>query len=319
MEPLLRIFQTPIKQTTLRNATWTLSNLCRGKPKPNFLKVSSCLPVLAKLVHSEDVEVLIDALWALSYLSDGLDEHIQTVINADVVPRVIQLLLHSLPTVQTPALRISGNIVSGNDAQTQFMISHGFLQALGTLLNSPKKPIRKEAAWAVSNITAGSRLQCQDVIAAGLVPKLVELMTSGDFDVKKECTWAISNATTHKSAEIAKFLVSANCIPPMCQMLDCTDTKIISVVLEFLDHVLQAGDQMARKTGEENRYAMLIDDAEGVDKLETLQQHNNTEIYEKSVSILEKYFGAEEESENVTPTNFNFNTSVQMPTSGFVF
>ena len=54
----------------LRNATWTLSNFCRGKPQPNFDLVRGSLPVLTELIKSKDGEVLIDACWALSYLSD---------------------------------------------------------------------------------------------------------------------------------------------------------------------------------------------------------------------------------------------------------
>lgn len=48
----------------------------------------------------------------------------------------------------------------------------------------------------------------------------------------------------------------------------------------------------------------LIDEAGGVDKLETLQDHENQEIYERAVRIIEKYFGADEdasESENLAP------------------
>ncbi len=120
----------------LRNATWTLSNFCRGKPQPDFQQVGvdwggarqamfaaalflegclerfhkplqaaaplmrvcckhgntaistalvspqvkSALPALARLIHSQDEEVLTDACWALSYLSDGTNDKIQARI-----------------------------------------------------------------------------------------------------------------------------------------------------------------------------------------------------------------------------------------------
>lgn len=42
-----------------------------------FLQVKAALPALARLIHSQDEEVLTDACWALSYLSDGTNDKIQ--------------------------------------------------------------------------------------------------------------------------------------------------------------------------------------------------------------------------------------------------
>ena len=54
--------------------------------------------------------------------------------------------------------------------------------------------------------------------------------------------------------------------------------------------------------GANNPYAGLIDEADGLDKIEELQNHNNEEIYEKAVNILETFFDVEEgEVENLAP------------------
>lgn len=60
---------------------------------PFFIQVKPALPALTGLIHSNDEEVLTDACWALSYLSDGTNDKIQAVIEAGVCPRLVELLL----------------------------------------------------------------------------------------------------------------------------------------------------------------------------------------------------------------------------------
>lgn len=141
--PLLAQLTDNTKLSMLRNATWTLSNFCRGKPQPPFEQVCTAfmarlcfmlpygtfmflqqaslwlmpcsgvlltvvtnyaflrfilqskpaLPALERLIHSNDEEVLTDACWALSYLSDGTNDKIQAVIEAGVCRRLVELLL----------------------------------------------------------------------------------------------------------------------------------------------------------------------------------------------------------------------------------
>merc|ERR1719424_2446348 len=84
LHPIMQVLSASEKTSMMRNATWTLSNLCRGKPPPPFEWVSPALGTLASLVYSTDVQVLTDACWALSYLSDGPNDRVQAVIQAGV-------------------------------------------------------------------------------------------------------------------------------------------------------------------------------------------------------------------------------------------
>ncbi|KAM7278886.1 hypothetical protein ACFE04_006020 [Oxalis oulophora] len=325
--PLLAQLNEHAKLSMLRNATWTLSNFCRGKPQPPFEQVKPALPALERLVHSNDEEVLTDACWALSYLSDGTNDKIQAVIEAGVCPRLVELLLHPSPSVLIPALRTVGNIVTGDDMQTQCMINHGALQCLSSLLtNNHKKSIKKEACWTISNITAGNKEQIQAVIEAGLVGPLISLLQNAEFDIKKEAAWGISNATSGGTNEQIKYLVSQGCVKPLCDLLVCPDPRIVTVCLEGLENILKVGE--AEKTmgnnGDVNYYAQLIDEADGLEKIESLQSHDNNEIYEKAVKILETYW-LEEEDETLPAgdgpqTGFQFGgNSVQAPSGGFNF
>lgn len=278
----------------VRNGTWTLSNFCRGKnPPPAWHHIQPALPILAKLILSLDEEILIDACWAVSYLSDGPNEKIGAVIASGVPRRLVELLMHQSTSVQTPALRSVGNIVTGDDVQTQVMINAGALPALVHLLSSPKEGIRKEACWTISNITAGNSEQIQAVIDAGIIPPLINLLNVSDFKTKKEACWAISNATSGglQKPDQIRYLVEKGCIRPLCDLLSSMDNKIIQVALDALENILKVGEMdRQRSPSGQNDYAYLIEECGGMEKIHNAQQNANTDIYKKAYYIIETYF-----------------------------
>jgi importin subunit alpha-6/7 len=265
-------------------------------------QINPALPVLAKLVYSLDDEVLIDACWAISYLSDGSNDKIQAVIEAAIPRRLVELLLHASTTVQTPALRSVGNIVTGDDVQTQVIINCGALPALLSLLSSSKDGIRKEACWTISNITAGNSTQIQSVIDANIIQPLIHLLSNGDFKTRKEACWAISNATSGglQKPDQIRYLVANGAIRPLCDLLMCPDNKIIQVALDGLENILKVGEmdrEAAANSAEQqpiNRYALFIEECGGMEKIHDCQNNANEEIYMKAYNIIEKYFSDEE-------------------------
>ncbi|KAH9313009.1 hypothetical protein KI387_028044, partial [Taxus chinensis] len=173
------------------------------------------------------------------------------------------------------------------------MINNLVLPSLLTLLTlNHTKRVKTVACWAISNIMAGNKDHIQAVVDANIIPFLVQLLQTAEFDIKKEAAWAISNATSSGSPEQIMYLVSQGCIKPLCDLLGCTDPRIVAVCLEAIENILKVGEAQKElgNTAGMNPFAHSIDDVEGLEKIENLQNHINNKIYCKAVKILETYW-----------------------------
>mmetsp|Transcript_24951 Transcript_24951/g.36801 ORF Transcript_24951/g.36801 Transcript_24951/m.36801 type:complete len:534 (-) Transcript_24951:202-1803(-) len=302
LEPLIQNIMMPANISLLRNCVWTLSNFCRGKPQPSLEVIQPAFEPLGAIIKNcSDQATIVDACWALSYLSDGCNDRVQKVVDLDVVGALVQMLTSGQTQAIVPALRTLGNIVSGEDHQTQAVVDANALPAVVPLLSHSKKNIRKESCWMLSNIAAGNKAQLNAVVVTpDLIEKvLIQLSSSAEWDVRKEAAWVISNIATGGSKSHVIKLIEHGSIAPLCELLDVGEVRILLVAMEALESMLKHGEAAGLNT------LQMVDEAEGVDKLELLQEHENMDVYDRAVRIIEKYFGGEEEdeSENLAPSS----------------
>lgn len=314
VKKLVMLVSPTARLELLRVITWVFSNLCREKPAPPFEAVQPILRVARHLLYSVDKQILHDTCITLSFLSDDQSSDnakIQAVVDADVVPRLSELLEHQDRGICEKALRTIGNIATGDQMQTQCLVDSSVLPRLMTLAMHPARTIRRETCWCISNITAGTPEQIQAVIDASLLPPLIGMLRASEMEIKREALWAITNAISGGTESQIHHIahLENNCLSALCEVLAIRDTKLLHIALNALSDVLRVGKATAKRMAEnassltdavriENEYATAVEECGGLTKIEKLQTHENADIYKKSVDILREYFDAAAEEED---------------------
>lgn len=277
--------------TSTRNGGWFLSNLCRGKnPSPNFESICEAIPTLVRLLNHSDTEVVTDACWSLSYLSDGENGKITEVLKHGVAKRLVELLSHPSETVKIPALRTVGNILSGDNEHTDEMLKENVLPPLKSLMASTKESIRKEACWAISNITAGTPDQIEQVIKAQFIKPLLNVMKSGCYRPAKEAAWAICNATSAGTPEQIKRIVDMEYFEIMISKAKDANSlgkgEITALLLDSLENCLKKD---STKIGE-GSFTKLFSEVGGLSLLKDLSLNAPPPACGKAQKILKDFF-----------------------------
>ncbi|KAG4924928.1 hypothetical protein JHK87_050468 [Glycine soja] len=307
-------------------ALWVLTNIASGTSQHKRAVVDhGAVPKLVKLLSPTNNydDVREQAVWVLGNIAFDSPCYSDLILNEHALLPLLSLLNPPSPILSmlrittwtlsnlvrgkppefitysfVPVLRTLGNIVAGDDAQTQLTIDKGLITGLSKLLliSRDKEQIYKETCWTISNITAGNGAQIQAIIDAHIIPVLVAIVIyrkDCEIDLKKEVAWAISNATRGSHDQISmvrhyilfsfiiifplqkihgsllsvektkkRYLVDQRCIQALCDLLAYPNSEIVSNCLEGLENILVVGE-VDKDIDRGNSFAERVDKCDG--------------------------------------------------------
>lgn len=277
--------------------------MLRGKPLPTLDELFFTIPVLVDALKIHDrKEILVDAMWGISYISDAGEKAIVKILESGALEPINMLLKSPHNNIVLPAVRALGNFVTGEDTETQTVLDSGILPMLDGLLGHADAAIKKEACWTLSNICAGTATQVAQIIETGIFDRLVELVNTEIYEIQREAGWSISNTTALKEPEIIQKVVEKKGIEAMCLVLkQKVDPKTGVVLLEGIRNCLEVGKKHFPDENGENPFTYIVEECGGLDTIEELQMNNNQYVYELAVEVIENYFQIEEVDLSAAP------------------
>ncbi|KAH3744191.1 importin alpha [Pelomyxa schiedti] len=299
----MQTFQNNI--SLLKIASWAFINACRGTPPPAgryFIPTQSCdiFPTLAALFQASDMELVINASWSLSHLTDivdfskyviagGMCAHLMRALEVGC----LSPLQHGDINMLFPSIRAVGTIATGSDTETQAVIDAGVLPRILPLLNNPKKSVRREACWLLSNIAAGTREQVRLIaVERGIFERVIELLDSSQpMEVREEAAFVVCNAATKGSDDVTNVLFKQGALHAIVDLLGCfkyeqANTKLLPEILEALTTAMRLGNSS-------NHFQQLLINCGTLTTLRIIQKNTtNTEampLARKLIAQLRKY------------------------------
>lgn len=249
------------EQEVTRGIIGVIESLLRHKPRMGVQEVLPVMPIIISGLNSTDVKTISFAAYAISHLLDANATGIAQVLSVDetIAPTLVQLLLHPNEEVVVPSLLAVGNIITGDDSQSQIMVDLQVVPSLLWLLDYPNKNVQKESIWTLANLAAGTHAQIQALIDCGVVPKVMPFMKYWNKDQKaeralfKEAAWLLCNILQSGNGSQVKYLINENTFEAICDPLRnhedaCENHTILQVLLEgfgnVLNHAVEDGTSM---------------------------------------------------------------------------
>lgn len=285
-------------------AAWALCSLISHSPssRQRLLNLPHFTLRLSNLLAVENGRVVMEAAWLIAYLAAADDHHLFALIEANVMPHLVDVLKRSLQAshpdldqvheLLTPILRSIGNIVAGiskDHVRELVLYENGImLSCFSACLGSEHRGIQKEACKTLSNIAAGSdRSTIEILVNSAVLDPLLSFICQAAFDIKREAAFVIANICfndTSPNVDLLKFLLNKEqrLLLGFVSLMKGVDVEAVKLGLDFTQLVLEKIEEGAHK----------VEEVDGIDAMEQLQfREVPTELQDLSAFLVDTYFG----------------------------
>ena len=94
LDKVMSIFKNADRQNLIKNCAWSLSNICRKRPPPEWKVIKPAIDLILKALSKldNDNDFLNDSCWVLSYLSENYKQAIPLFLSGKGLEKILKYL-----------------------------------------------------------------------------------------------------------------------------------------------------------------------------------------------------------------------------------
>lgn len=144
--------------------------------------MSSVMFFIIRIFHRTDFQY--ECAWILTNIASGSSENTISLVNAGVVPLLINLLKSSDLRVMEQAVWALGNIAGDGPKLRDVVLLNGIIPILKNLLEkSIEVTAQQNIVWTISNLCRSKNPPPDFTLLLPCIPLLVDMLDHPDFQV----------------------------------------------------------------------------------------------------------------------------------------
>jgi hypothetical protein len=192
------------------------------------------------------------------------------------------------------SLKILGNLLCGEDKIIDQLLSYDIIKVLAMHLNHELPQVRRKIMWCFSNIAGGNPNHINHFINSEIFKQIFEFVKDPSNAIVLETIVTCYNLLSDCELDICQKLVEMGAIDAIAFLIDNNlNPEILHMTLLSLKKIFSYGESFKQINGQENPFVKYLMDSGATDSLEKLQVHENQEVYNNALDILERYFNVE--------------------------
>jgi importin subunit alpha-1 len=239
--------QTSLKGTeSLRK----ILSIERGPPIEEVINTGIIPRLIELMSNNRNQELQFESAWALTNILSGIHDHVKIVIDAGIIPPLIQLLDSPNDDVQEQAVWAFGNILGDCIEYRDMVLDGGVLPKLLQLISRPDNKLSfiRNTTWAISNCFRGKPGRSFNEVQEA-VPIIVTTIQLNDDDTISESCYTIGHMCNDAPPEIIDFVASNEILNArLIQLLQHANSNVHSGAAFALCNMLQESNDDRKRS-----------------------------------------------------------------------